>query len=98
VNSDRCGSRSLADIDDVGYSAAREIALIDGWSTISTPGNGLAVPIGGPVDASGDIFVADTNNNAVREISQTGGNLGSVTVGSPAERSYRGESRIEYWP
>jgi sugar lactone lactonase YvrE len=69
-------------VTDVGYGAVREISLIDGWTSISTPSSGLAIPIGAAVDASGNIFVTDTNNNSVKEITQTGGNFGSINVGN----------------
>ena len=35
---------------------------------VSTVGNGFSGPTGAAVDASGDVFVADFNNNAVKEI------------------------------
>jgi hypothetical protein len=67
-------------VSDIGYSAVREISLIDGWTTISTPGNGFYVPIGTAVDSQGNIFVADTDNSEVKKVSQTIGDFGPVPV------------------
>jgi hypothetical protein len=69
-------------ITDLGYNAVREIAQVDGFSTVSTPGPGLNLPLAVAMEANDDLFVADTDNNAVKEISQAGGNFGSANVGS----------------
>jgi len=53
---------------------------------VSTVGSGFNLPRGTAVDRSGNIFVADTSNNAVKEIVAVGGGVTSsstvVTVGS----------------
>ena len=46
-------------------------------------GSGFSYPAGVAVDANGNVFVADTNDNAVKEIPYTGGAYGAaVTLGS----------------
>ena len=52
------------------------------WTTVCTPGSGLKTPIGIAVDASGNLFAADTAHNAVKEISWLGGNFGTTAVGT----------------
>lgn len=74
-------------VTDAGYNAVREISLIDDWSSINTSGSGLNLPIGVAVDGAGNLYVADTDNNVVKQISETGGNFGSVTVGSASTYS-----------
>src|SRR5258707_13379459 len=51
------------------------------WA-ISPLGNGFNSPEGVAVDASGDIFVADYGNNAVKEILAAGGYTTIKTLGS----------------
>ena len=59
----------------------RDLSAVDGFTTVRTPGFDLNVPIGVAVDVSGNIFVADTLNDSIREISRTGGDFGPVVVG-----------------
>jgi len=52
---------------------------------INAVGSGFSAPYGAAVDASGDVFVADTNDNAVKEIVAVNGavsrNSTVLTVG-----------------
>ncbi len=56
------------------------------FSPVSTLGSGFNQPVGVAVDASGDVFVADSSHNAVKEIVAVGGVVTSSstvnTVGS----------------
>ena len=59
---------------------------------VSTLGSGFNAPYGPAVDGSGDVFVADHNNNAVKEIVAVGGVISSSstvnTVGSGFNQPY----------
>ena len=48
--------------------------------TITTLGSGFNNPIGVAVDSAGNVYVADTNNNAVKRIAAAGGAI--TTLGS----------------
>jgi hypothetical protein len=58
------------------------VSQSDGFTSIDTAALGLNIPIGVAVDSKGNLFVADTDNNLVKEFSQSGGNFGSISVGS----------------
>jgi len=49
-------------------------------SAIRTLGSGFSEPLGVAVDASGNVFVADGNNNAVKEILAAGGYTTTVNI------------------
>src|SRR5258708_6558242 len=53
---------------------------------VSTLGSGFSYPTGVAVDASGDVFVADTSNSAVKEMVAVGGSIPAsrtiLTLGS----------------
>ena len=51
-------------------------------STRTTLGSGFVNPFGLAVDGGGNVFVADTNNNAVKEILAAGGYTAVSTLGS----------------
>jgi len=51
-------------------------------STLSVLGSGLQAPNAVAVDWSGNVFVADTNNNAVKEVLAAGGYTTVKTLGS----------------
>ena len=53
-----------------------------GYLTVNTLGSGFAGPSGVAVDAADDVFVADTNNNAVKEILALGGYTTVNAIGS----------------
>jgi hypothetical protein len=57
-----------------------------GYTTVNTVGSGISYPAGVAVDGSGNVFVADNGNNAVKEIVAVGGVVSSSstvnTVGS----------------
>jgi hypothetical protein len=44
-----------------------------GYTTVDTLGSGFSGPYGVAVDGSGNVFVADTLNNVVKEILAAGG-------------------------
>ena len=54
-----------------GKPAAAQTAHVSG--AVESLGNGFGFPSGVAVDGSGDVFVADTRNNAVKEIVAAGG-------------------------
>ena len=47
---------------------------------VSTVGSGFSYPVGVAVDAGGDLFVADANNNAVKEIVAVNGQVSSSST------------------
>jgi len=53
---------------------------INASSTVNTVGSGFAQPVGVAVDASGNVFVADPDHNAVKEIVAGTGSAGAGTV------------------
>ena len=59
---------------------------VNGSSTVNTLGSGFSNPHGVAVDGSGDVFVGDTGNNAVKEILAANGTIPSnptiITLGS----------------
>lgn len=82
-------------VADYGNSAVKEIVAgtggaasgtVSSTSTVNTVGGNFSDPRGVAVDSSGDIFVADSNNRAVKEIVAVGGVVSSTskvnTVGS----------------
>src|SRR4051812_32516487 len=50
--------------------------------TVTTLGSGFSLPFGVAVDGSGNVFVADSNNSAVKEIVAAGGYTTVNTLGS----------------
>jgi len=71
-----------------GSTASAQTAHFSGGmpTSMSTLGSGFNSPIGVAVDSSGNIYVADTQNNAVREILAVNGSIPAsptiVTLGS----------------
>jgi sugar lactone lactonase YvrE len=53
---------------------------VAGYSGDSGPATSAEIngPLGVAVDSAGDIFIADTNNNAVREVAAASGNISTV--------------------
>ncbi|HYM59277.1 MAG TPA: IPT/TIG domain-containing protein, partial [Thermoanaerobaculia bacterium] len=86
VSGDRDGSASVAQFKSpvaVAYDASRNLIYVadtqsdsvkkiaaDG--TVSTFATGLANPMGLAVDASGNVYVSDSGNNKIREITPAG--------------------------
>jgi streptogramin lyase len=60
--------------------------LSGGSYTVSTIGNDLDLPSAVAVDGSGNIYIADTFNNRVLKETPSGGNFGTVNVGSPSTK------------
>ncbi|QEE26922.1 hypothetical protein FTW19_02220 [Terriglobus albidus] len=70
-----------------GTGTGPQVAFRPG--TQSTLGSGFSAPIGVAVDGSGNVFVADTVNNAVKKIPYSGGSYGTpVTLGSGFNRPF----------
>jgi len=63
-----------------GTGSGPEVNFSPGTQT--TLGSGFANPFGLAVDGAGNVFVADTNNNAVKEILAAGGYTAVSTLGS----------------
>jgi hypothetical protein len=67
-----------------GAAARAQTAHFSG--VVSTIGSGFGIPYGVAVDGEGDVFVADTSNNVVKEIVAVGGVVSSSstvnTIGS----------------
>ena len=94
-------------IADTGNNAIRRVDAVTGIITTVAGGNGagysgdggsataakLSGPYGVSVDASGDIFIADTTNNVVREV--TAGAVGGITAGFPAMQMYINHGSLE---
>jgi len=68
TNSNKCG---------------QEILAAGGYTNVVTLGSGFSAPFSVAVDASGNVYVADSGNNAVKEILAAGG---YVTVQSAGQR------------
>jgi hypothetical protein len=90
-------------IADTGNNVVREVVQATG-NIVTVAGNGavgysgdgatasaaqLSAPAGVAVDAIGDIFIADTGNNVVREVVQATGNM--VTVAGTSTAGYGGD-------
>src|ERR1035441_7622668 len=78
-------------VADYYHNAVKEVVAgtgtagagtVNSSSTVSTVGSGFSLPSGVAVDASGNVFVADLNNNAVKEIVAGTGGAASGTVNS----------------
>ena len=54
---------------------------VNSTSTVNTLGGGFDFPEGVAVDGAGNVYVADTGNNAVKEIVPSASNFGSVAIG-----------------
>src|SRR6185437_7660188 len=67
---------------DTSNGAVKEIVAAGGYTTVNTLGSGFKDPMGVAVDASGNVFVADEGNSAVKKIMTASGNFGSVNVGA----------------
>jgi sugar lactone lactonase YvrE len=63
-----------------GTGSGPQIAFSPG--TQSTLGSGFSAPQGVAADGAGNVFVADTGNNAVKEILASGGSTAVRTLGS----------------
>ena len=76
------GNRSVKEI--VAGTGGAASGQVSSNSTVNFVGSGFVDPVGVTVDASGDVFVADNNENAVYEIvAGTGGAAsGQVSLGS----------------
>jgi hypothetical protein len=66
---------------DHSLNQVKEIVAAGGYTTINTLGSGFIYPSGIAVDASSNVFVADTGNNAVCEILAAGGYTTTKTLG-----------------
>lgn len=88
-------------IADTGNNVVREV-LASNHNIVTYAGNGTAgfsgdgnaatsaelnSPVGVVLDASGDLFIADTNNNAVREVNVTNQNIQTVAGNGTASFS-----------
>ncbi len=80
------GSLANANITTVAGSGARGYAG-DGGAAISAA---LDTPYGVYVDLSGDIFIADTDNSAIREVVASTGNIQTV-AGTPTYPGFSGD-------
>jgi hypothetical protein len=90
-------------IADTGNNVIREVVqatgniiTIAGTGTAGYSGDGAAAtsaqlnsPYGVAVSSSGDLFIADTGNNAVREVVQATGNI--ITVAGTGTAGYSGD-------
>ena len=81
-------------VKEIEARTGRGLGPVSSASTVVTVGSGFSGPQGVAVDGAGDVFVADSGNNAVKEIEAgTGGNAAGVvsaastvvTVGSGFE-------------
>jgi streptogramin lyase len=59
----------------------KEILAAGGYTTVNTLGSGFSQPQGVVLDASGNVYVADTGNSAVKEILAAGGYTTVNTLG-----------------
>ena len=90
-------------IADTGNNVIREVVQATG-NIITVAGNGTAgysgdggpatsaqlnSPRGVAVDASGNVFIADTGNNVIREVVQATGNI--ITVAGNGSAGYSGD-------
>ena len=64
-----------------------------GYTTVNTLGSGFNSPIGVAVDGSGNVFVADTGNNAVKEIVAAGGTTSNPGTVQRTQRRGGGRER-----
>jgi sugar lactone lactonase YvrE len=80
-------------VADYNNNAVKEIVAgtggaaagtVNASSKVNTLGGGFSDPQGVAVAGSGNVFVADSSNNAVKEFTTASGNFGSVEVGSPS--------------
>ena len=74
-----------------------------GYSTTTPPPAtqvGLWSPSGVAVDPAGDLFIADTQNDAIREVSATNGTISTVVANGVGEYFYNGAlaSTVLYGP
>jgi 3-keto-L-gulonate-6-phosphate decarboxylase len=90
-------------IADTGNNVIREVVqatgniiTVAGTGTAGYSGDGAAAtsaqlnsPYGVAVSSSGDLFIADTGNNAVREVVQAAGNI--ITVAGTGTAGYSGD-------
>jgi len=65
-----------------GFAPSAEAQTAHFSGAMSTLGSGFSIPYGVAVDGSGNVFVADRGNNAVKEILAAGGYTIVNTVGS----------------
>jgi len=81
-------------VADFGHNAVKEIVggsngnpagVVSSSSTVNTIGSGFNSPTGVAVDGSGDVFVADPNNNAVYEIVAVSGAVSSGSAVNPID-------------
>ena len=66
----------------VGFGPSAEAQTAHFSWAITTLGSNFSNPSGVAVDANGNVFVADTNNNAVKEILAAGGYSTVKTLGN----------------
>jgi sugar lactone lactonase YvrE len=76
----------LANVPISGIGTGPQVTFQPGTQT--TLASGFAVPAGVAADGNGNIFVADTNNNAVKEILAQGGYTTIQTLGSGFNAPY----------
>jgi sugar lactone lactonase YvrE len=89
VTVDGSGNVFVADtnnraVDEIEAGTGGNAAgVVSSSSTVVTVGSGFSSPFGVAVDGSGNVFVADTNNRAVKEIEAgTGGNAAGMVSSS----------------
>jgi hypothetical protein len=83
------------DVYFANYSTVYEVANDGGYHEFSQWGNGFSNPSGLAVDGSGNIFIADTGNNAVKEISGSGTTTTLLSgLSSPAGLALDGEGNL----
>jgi sugar lactone lactonase YvrE len=71
---------ALATVPVYGYGFGPQVTFQPGSQ--ATVGGGFNTPIGVAVDAGGNVFVGDTDNNAVKEMAAAGGYTTVKTLGS----------------
>jgi trimeric autotransporter adhesin len=64
-----------------------------GWSGDGGPANGaqLHLPAGIAVDGAGNLYIADSANNAIREVSVGGGNISTIAGLGPTAPGFSGD-------
>ena len=83
---DSSGNLYFTDPTTPTYSRVFKETLSGGSYTESTIGNDLDYPSAVAVDGNGNIYIADAFNDRVLKETPSGGNFGTVNVGSPSTK------------